>query len=173
MPQLLRTDQFATFVKEPTLANYQLLRSEVTKHRLFDVHATRLAEIAKHFDAGRFRTVQKLSEPLQSLMQLSPSFHFFVGCASLELGQHKLAAEERKVSQSCLKALLASGDGTQKNPFQPTYRSDVYDVLRALNRETRCQTLSSKGKRYFDVVTSHDGVETWFDVTETIRRCGE
>ena len=166
MQQLLRTDRFAAFLREPNLANYKIIRNEVLKHRLFDVHAVRINELARHFDAGRFRTVRKLAEPIAELMQISPTFHFFLGCSMLELGEHELAQQHRTISQACLQTLLRSGDGTKNRPYRPTYRSDSYDVMRAMGMEVRCQSIvDGEADGTLDVLTSHEGVDVWFDVS--------
>ena len=99
---------------------------------------------------------------------LSPGIHAWGMLAALELNDRDDAELERFQYDCCLQGLEATGDGSQRHPYQVTYASDPHDLLESRGIRVERQELREKGDRRFDVITCEDRATVWFDVTPLI-----
>ena len=58
-----------------------------------------------------------------------------------------------------------TGSGTRQSPFSITFFTDQDDVMRSFGEAKRYQQAVTSQDRQLDVITSHEGIEFWFDVT--------
>lgn len=160
--------RFSRFIERPTLRRYLAVRELIVADTRFDPYAEDLERIQAWFAADDFAAAIDGCEACQPLWCLSPRLHFFRGVSAAELGQRRLADEERSVMQACLQGLVATGEGSVDKPFRVTYLSDEYDLLRSLGSDVRSQQLVESDHGCCDVLTCHDGTEYWFDVTDLL-----
>jgi len=158
-------EAFLTFLQDPSVSNYLLVRELVLADPGYLYHCRGLAQLQKlvtqHDHAG-------LQEQIRSMMpnwQLSPSVHFLASYAAAQRQEEELADLERYIGQACLQCLLESGRGTCRCPYQITHPSDIEDILCALHQRSQEQLLIPHGSRYLCCVRCEDDSEIWFDVT--------
>lgn len=105
---------------------------------------------------------------------LSPALHYYIGRAAGGLGARDLERFHAYAYMTLRDALLATGDGTPTRPFLVTQVIDEFFILTALGHEPLEQArVRHTDGRSFDVLTDEQGGETWFDITDIVRRRGE
>lgn len=110
--------------------------------------------------------------PAMANYLLSPGAHLLLGDIYEKLGDEESARRERTIAIRCVKAILASGDGTADRPYLVTRVSDEYDVLAYLKKPMERQSLQQRGGRACDVMCCKDGSEIWFDISEAFGKLG-
>lgn len=163
----MSTKTFGRFVQGPTLERYLRLRRQVMQTRRYDPQAVVLGELQAQLEADPQQVLRR-TKSLAASFRLSPRFHFLAGQAAMAAEQWDLALEHREASRACLGALLDSGHGTRSQPHLVTYLTDARDLAVALGRSVRCQELVQVGNRSLDVLTTHDGQQLWFDVSDLL-----
>lgn len=97
---------------------------------------------------------------------LSPGAHLKLALIYQQLGRDAEMERERVIANLCLEGILSTGDGSAERPYLVTRTSDEYDVLAASNLNPVSQTLRLVEGRRLDVLTTREGSEICFDVTE-------
>lgn len=161
-------DRFLSFVAKPTLRKWHAARRMILADSAFDPYGESLRFAESQLAAGDFQACRKTCRKLGSVRCLSPRWHFLQGVAALELQREEEAAERKLLTQLCLSQLLETGDGTASAPFQVTYLSDEYDVLKCLGVNSLGQELTESDGRFADVIAADDGRDYWFDVHDLL-----
>lgn len=164
MNQAFKTTVIDQFLDRPTASTFTKLQRSIHNESSFDPHSADLYLLRRQLEAGEFEVVLELSEEFFLRWCASPFFHYLRGQAALAIGELDTADLARFLSQKCLELLLKSGDGSYEHPYQITYRTDVADILMALDVEKRHQSIVDGPNGRLDVVTLTDGSEIWFDV---------
>jgi hypothetical protein len=165
-------DEFLAFVNDPSPENFLRLRREVVGAPTYNPYTDEARDIERMLEAGDAERAKEMMVPAMANYLLNPGAHLLLGDIYEKLGDGEAARRERAVAAACLKAILASGDGTAGRPYLVTRVSDEYDVLAYLKRPTEGQSLRSCGGRMCDVIRCRDGGEVWFDVTEAFEKLG-
>jgi hypothetical protein len=160
--------EFARFLELPSRATYLAARRAWLRLNLQPLHAAELQELAARLDAGDAAGVIEQAHGWHSRAALSPRAHFFAAEAHAALGQEEQAELERWVFSTCLKGILATGDGTRRKPYLITQIPDEYDLLKLLGLENEQQQIVLRGRRTCDVLTCTNGGEVWFDVSDLV-----
>jgi hypothetical protein len=162
--------QFTRFVESPSRENYFAVRDAVLRLTPLPLAASELAELVRLLEADEFQEVLDRIELLPPSKILSPRIHFLAAEAAEGLGDERTGELERFLFVLCLKALLATGDGTEAAPYSVCHATDEHDVLEAGGLEPAAQCLVPRDGRLCDVITCSDGRQIWFDVTALFLR---
>ena len=157
--------QFTRLVEAPSRENYLAVRDAVLRITPLPLAAAELADLVRLLDAREFQKVLDRIDRLPPSKVLSPRIHFLAAEAAEGLGDDRTGELERFLFVLCLKALLATGDGTEAAPYCVCHATDEHDLLEAGGHEPAAQILVNRDGRLCDVVTCADGRQLWFDVT--------
>ena len=163
-------DEFWAFVRRPTLRGYRALRQQALASAQYDPQALMLHHMHAWCRDEDWLTAQLGAHGAFAEYQTSPRFHFLLGQAEEALGHTEAMDRCRQAFGSCLRMLLATGQGTEKRPYEAIFVTDINDVILALRLEARSRATHARGSRTIDVVTADDGSRLWFDVSEMARR---
>ncbi len=157
--------QFTRFVDCPSRENYLAVRAAVLRLAPLPIRAAELADLVRLLDAGEHQEVLDRIDLLPPSKVLSPRVHFLAAEAAEALGDLHTGELERFLFVLCLKALLATGEGTQAAPYSICHATDEHDLLEVGGREPAAQHLVENGSRWCEIVTCGDGRQVWFDVS--------
>ncbi|WP_193609018.1 DUF4919 domain-containing protein [Nocardioides lijunqiniae] len=155
----------ATYLAEPTPATLAALRSAVRSAPGFtpDLAADALARPL--LDRGAYGEAVTALSALMPGAMLSPSAHTVLAEALTGAGRTDAARREESLARAALSSILSTGDGTAARPWSVLRVSDEYDVLSALGKRSRRQSVDRVGSRHLDRHECEDGSELVFDVT--------
>ena len=162
--------QFTRFVESPSRENYFAVRDAVLRLTPQPLAASELAELVRLLEADEYQEVLDRIELLPPSKILSPRIHFLAAEAAEGLGDERTGELERFLFVLCLKALLATGDGSEAAPYSVCHATDEHDLLEAGGFEPAAQCLVPRDGRLCDVITCSDGRQVWFDVTALFLR---
>jgi hypothetical protein len=162
--------RFTQFVEQPSRENYLAVRDAVLRLTPLPIEASALAELLRLLETGHFQEVLDRIDLLPASKVLSPRIHYLAAEASEALGDWQTGELERFLFVLCLKALLATGDGTPAAPYCVCHASDEHDLLDANGLEPAAQLLIDRDGRLCDVITCTNGRQFWFDVTAVFQR---
>jgi hypothetical protein len=160
---------FVEFLQGPTQENFLAVRSAVLADEQFDPYTDTISGVPKMLEAGEFeQALELMKNALFPHLVLSPGAHLNIAFILHKLGREKDAAFEHHISQMLQQAIEETGDGSEERPFLVTRTSDEYDYLFAHELEAKTQALaqSPDGNHEYDVLTTKDGRQIWFDVTD-------
>ncbi len=171
MRALTIDESFMRYVAEPSAELLMSLRQQVFARTDYLPYSPVWQHLDQMISQSQFTQVLEIAPTLKAWAFLSPRWHFWQGVAALEIGDTEEAGYRRQVMQSCLKGLLETGDGTEEQPYLVTYTTDAYDIMRVLGEVSERQMLTElPDGRKCDVLTTADGEEFWFEVTEMFAR---
>jgi len=159
--------QFVHYLQHPDLENFLSLRNALLAHPAFNPYSRelyRVDQLLKDQKAADAEEVLRTSMTPNHL--ISPAAHLKLSLAYQQMGREEEAQRERAIGMRCLEGILYTGDGSRENPFLVTRTSDEYDVVLAQKHQFAQQSLIREGPRYLDRITTTDGSEFYFDVTE-------
>jgi len=160
------------FVNQPTKDGYLGLHKVVVSSASYNPYSVVLGDIKKLVDLEDFeKALAKLKES-RKVLRLSPRAHIFFAKVHSKLGDDKLADKHNKIATACIKGILATGKGSEDQPYLVVRTSDEYDVLVFLKKRMKSQGLHRKGKRSFDVLHCQGGSVYWFDITASFASLG-
>ncbi|QIF02155.1 DUF4919 domain-containing protein [Roseimicrobium sp. ORNL1] len=160
---------FVEFLQAPTQENFLKVRNAVLATEEFDPYTDAIDGVPKMMEAGELeQALEVMKHALFPNLVLSPGAHLNIAFLLHKLGREKDAAFEHHISQLLQEAIEETGDGTEARPYLVTRTSDEYDYLFAHDLEAKGQALakSPDGTREHDVLTTKDGGQIWFDVTD-------
>jgi hypothetical protein len=160
---------FVKFLQGPTQENFLEVRDAVLADEQFDPYTDAIDGVPKMMEAGDLEeALEVMKNALFPHLVLSPGAHLNIAFLLHKLGREKDAAFEHHISQMLQRAIEATGDGTEAQPYLVTRTSDEYDHLFAHELEAKTQALakSPDGKHEYDVLTTTTGQQIWFDVTD-------
>jgi hypothetical protein len=161
---------FVGYLQDPTPGNFLALRAALLKTPDFDPYSPDLDPAGKLFEAERFEEAEReLRQRMRPSHLLSPEAHLKLALIYQRLGRDAEMERERVIANLCLEGILSTGDGSAERPYLVTRTSDEYDVLAASNLNPASQTLRLVEGRRIDVLTTREGSEICFDVTEIFR----
>lgn len=115
---------------------------------------------------GQYQTASSLSAQWTKSFALSPHFHRLSAIAARELGHFDEAEMERFACETCLNAIIVSGEGSPSAPYLVAQRSDTQEVLAKLGVKAIRQMRRENDGRLCDVFeVSSTGKKTetvWF-----------
>ena len=162
--------QLAAFVGHPSKTTFLAARDAVLNESPLPLLAVDIAELDRLLDQEEYQTLLDRLDLLPPSKVLSPRIHFLAAEAADALGHSQDMELERCLFVITLRGLLATGDGTQGNPFVVCHASDEHDILEALGLQASRQSVVENEGRLCDCLVCSNGREVWFDVTKSIAR---
>lgn len=166
-------EAFVRMIQTPTQENYLRVREMVLDHETYQPYSQDLSDIGDLMEKGEFQKAQDgLAAAMPNLL-LSPRAHIFLSIIARETGSEDAAKMEGHVACACAEGIMATGDGSEEKPYLVVRTSDEYDLVEYLDTEMTGQRLTHKNDRHFDVLTTKDGRELWFDITVAYEKMGD
>lgn len=157
--------EFTRFVEEPSQRNYFAACAAALRLSPRLVAATELLEIERLLLTHDFSAAVERLEALPPSAAFSPRVHQLAAQLALATHDAENIELERFLFVVCLKALLATGSGTEDSPYRVLHVTDQQDVLVSLGIEARKHTLVAHGALALEVVDDEAGNQIWFNVT--------
>lgn len=158
-------DLLERYLADPTPAALDEVRRVVRAAPTFDPGLTIGEVVGPLLARGAYAEAVGAVQGRMPGALLSPSAHAALATALDGVGRPEEAARERRLAAAAVAGLLATGDGTRARPWSVLRVGDEYDVLRALRRRPREQSVLEDGARLLDRHVCDDGREVFFDVT--------
>jgi hypothetical protein len=173
--------EFDAFLQSPSKESYRKVFAILAADPKYNPYSGDLDEVGELLEKNEFRRArERLQQSMPNLL-LSPRAHRYASLAAEGLGETEEAKRRDEVAAKCLRGIMSTGDGTQRNPYLVSRTSDEYDVLRSLKKQMRFQDFNKVEKEgdggrtdysYYDVLKCVDGSQVWFDVTVAYRSLG-
>ena len=157
--------EFTRFVEQPTRKNYLAARDAVLRVSPSLVQTADLVKIGRLLDEGNFIEARERLDALPPSAALSPRVHFLAAEAAEALSDLENFELERFLFVVCIRALMATGDGSRRAPYSVCHATDEYDLLESLGMEPTTQSLVASGAATYEMVECASGKRMWFDVT--------
>jgi hypothetical protein len=165
-------DAYQAFLESPTPENYRRVRRITVALPGFDRQSLAWLELSRLCDEARHEEVLRRADEMWTAWRLHPRYHLLVGYAASHLGDEEEVELSRFQFQTCLDALLETGEGSRTSPYQVLRTCDQYDIIRFLGLRGRSQRAVEIRGRSRDVVQCDDGSRVWFDLGP-VRRPGQ
>ena len=166
-------DLFERFAGDPSPEHFHQLRERMVAEPTYNPAADDVEVAGRLLAGGEAERAREALVPVMTNYLLSPRAHLLLAAACERLGEAEDARRRRALAEACLRALLASGDGSAERPYLVTRVSDEYDVLDHVGARWTRQSLRRRAGRACDVFDLVGGGETWFDITEAVGRMGD
>jgi hypothetical protein len=164
---------FADFVESPDRGAYLAVRRQVVASHAYQPYSDEFTTAEEFLDLYRLDEARAaLEETLPNLL-LSPRAHRLL--AEIESADNDVQAadRERRIADACVAGILATGDGSEQQPWLVLRTSDEYDVLAHLGKRPEMQSLVRGDGKSFDLISCTDDSEVWFDVTDAFEQLGK
>jgi len=116
-------------------------------------------------EAGDYELLLEVIQSLDEVFALSTRCNFLGAVAATELGKTAIVEHYKKRLQSCLRGVLATGNGSQRRPYQVTFLSDERDVLQSLGKTAVSQQRLETSSRVYDMLECSDDTVVYFDIS--------
>jgi UDP-N-acetylglucosamine transferase subunit ALG13 len=163
-------DELIQFVQSPDRRNYLAFREKVIASTEYQPYSDEFEVASELFEQHKIEEAKEMLLNAMSNLVLSPRAHQLIGFLYHKLGDDESAQMEMMISHACIEGILASGDGSENDPYIVTRTSDEYDILEHLDKELKQQSLAHKGERHLDLVECTDGSAYWFDITDAFNQ---
>lgn len=163
-------DLIAGYLADPTPASLAELRRAVRSARNFQPDLAVEEVIHPLMEQGSYDAAVTALQNLMPGAMFSPSVHAALAEALTGAGRRDAARRELSLARAAIRSILSTGDGTVERPWSVLRVSDEYDVLRALEKAPRQQSVDRHGDRYLDHHACADGSDVYFDVTALFPR---
>jgi hypothetical protein len=161
---------FLKFIKSPNRESYMAIRTALISSEQYSPYSNEMESIDELLDAGKLEEArEKLSSSIPNLL-LSPRAYMMFSFIEEKLQNEENAEAERYIAATCCEGILATGDGTESNPYIVVRPSDEYDVIQYLGKQVIGQSLIKDSEHSFDLIDCDDGSKLWFDVTDAINK---
>lgn len=157
------------FFQRPSVAKFNAIQQIVFTSTDYDPAAESVIEIEQQLrNTNPGQLLRKLQQ-LPCEFDICPRMHYVEARLRESLGEVDVMQQAIKRLQICLEMIAESGEGTRDCPFVVTFVTDMDDIVRSFGEKVRYQqpVLSRIGQ--CDVLTSHSGIEFWFDVSKLAR----
>jgi hypothetical protein len=153
------------FFRTPSQRSYLDARRILVCRSSFDPTDFRVAEISMMAQAGDYESLLEVIQSLDEVFALSTRCNFLGAVAATELGETAIAQHYKTRLQSCLRGVFATGDGSQRRPYQVTFLSDERDVLQSLGKTAVSQQRVETISRVYDMLECSDDTMVYFDIS--------
>jgi hypothetical protein len=159
---MLTGEHILALLMEPSAATYGEVLRCVVEHEDFNYHSSELLPLGQQVVAGDLAGVQDRLRALVPLWVHSPDYHVLAFAVAKRLGDAKTMELESRFWQSCLRGMLASGDGSLERPYQVARIADEYTLIRSLKKEWTRQQMLDRDGRIVDAFDCTDGATLHF-----------
>lgn len=157
----------ASYLASPTLDKFMSLRDAVMGSDGFNPYSSEMDDNQQLLDSDEHEKILGfVSENLWPNHLLSPRAHLHMAHACIKLGKEDQAELEGLMYERLLQGIELTGTGTKEEPFLVTRTSDEYDYLREHRLTLNSQGLIEIDDREFDVMSTKEQGDIWFDITD-------
>lgn len=142
-------EPYRAFLIHPSAENY--LAAVLALASASDDSSPSMLSMEHACQNGQYETVSRLSSQWTRNFALSPRFHRLSAIAARELGDLDEAEMERFACETCLDAILVTGEGSPSAPYLVAQRSDSQEVLAKLGFKPIRQMRIENNGRLCDV----------------------
>ncbi len=157
---------FLKFLEAPGRDTYLAVRNALIASKHYMPYSKEMDGVREFIDKGKYEEVKMILHASMRNLLLSPRAHSLLAYVNRKLNDLDGADREQAMALACCKGILATGDGTEANPFAVVRISDEYDLIEHLGRRFMSQEIVRRGKQYLDRVTCADDTVFWFDITD-------
>jgi hypothetical protein len=165
--------RFEDFLKKPSRETFMAVRAAVVSSGAYNPYGNALEQASKLLDEGLFAEFLEQMPRLMPDHLLSPRAHMMASFAYKQLADEEGRKFEMALAHLCIDGVLASGDGSREKPYFVLRVSDEYDVMGALGRQMKQQSLVREGARALDAMDCADGTRVFFDITDMFSLLGK
>lgn len=163
-------NEFMEFLKSPSRERYLQLFALVTKAEEYEPYSDELTNASELLQAHRNEEARTVLGRAMPNLLLCPRAHLYLGYIAKAAGDEEQANFENYVASACVEGVLATGDGSQQQPYRVVRTSDEHDVVQYLDKTFEEQSLIDEADRQFDRIRCTDGTVFWFDITTPYQR---
>lgn len=164
---------FASFMESRNDETFLALRQQIIASDAYQPYSDEFTTAEQLIDLYSLDEAREALEDTMPNLLLSPRAHRLLAEIDLEAGDVQSADRERMMAAACVEGVLATGDGSEQQPYLILRTSDEYDVLAHLGKRSEMQSLVLKEEKHLDLITCSDGSEVWFDITDAFARLTE
>lgn len=157
-------DALVSIVEQPSDANYRRAHATLIASPEYSPYGNDLDDLGKLYKAEKFAEVLANYKATARSFLLSPRLHIVVSISADLSGQSAVAGAEKLIGRQLMKAMLATGDGTEKKPILVSCVDDEYEAVKALRLSVNGHTSAAVGPIEVDILHSKQG-DIYFDIT--------
>ena len=166
-------DQFLHFMKSGKLDDYMVVRQALIDSPAYAAYSDDMNKIIELVEGKQYQKALDLFRKRLGNLLLSPAGHLMASESMKGLGQDEDAKMEQFIGVRCIEGILATGEGTEKEPWLVLRPVDEYDVLGYFGKTMEKQELVKGGRGTCDIMHCNDGSSHWFDITDAMMRLDE
>lgn len=164
MTTITYDDLLAAYLDEPTAERRSELFRAIRNARGFTTHLD-FRSIDQHLKNGSYAAAAAALAALMPGAYLSASAHGRLSTALAGLGESEAAEREKQFAKAALRVIRSTGDGSARAPWRVLRVNDEYDLLAALGKTSRAQSLVELDGRRIDRHECTDGDVLHFDAS--------
>jgi hypothetical protein len=163
-------EKYINYLQSPTFDNFVSLRDDVISTVGFNPYSSELDDTNTRMEDDDYEgLIQNTMENLLPNHLISPGAHLNLAFAYHKLGQKDAADMEMFIKDLLLQGISQSGDGTETKPYLVSRMSDERDYLFEHDLTLVSQALIERNGRDYDVITTKEREDIWFDITDIKR----
>ncbi len=166
-------NEFEAFLKSPNRQRYLQLFALVTTADDYDPYSDELTSAVELLEANKNEAARTVLGKAMPNLLLCPRAHLYLSHIARASGDEEQANFETYVAAACVEGILATGNGSQQQPYRVVRTSDEYDVVQYLDKTFEEQALIEEADQQFDRIRCTDGTEFWFDITTPYKRLSQ
>ena len=155
-------DHYQAFLEVPSREGFLKLQEEVQGETDFCAVGSFVDQLADLCGCGGYQQMFDLTELMPFAWVASPSAHLYASIAAQQMGCEDDAELERCLTETILRGLLETGDGSVDHPYLITYLSDRQDLLAYFSMDVEKQRLVRSPAGLMDIVTTTAGDDLCF-----------
>ncbi len=161
---------FVDFVRSPSRDTYLAVHEELTSLSVYNPYSRELDDVNQLIEQERWSDADAALNSAMPQLILTPRAHLLSAIIAENQGDEHRARMESAIAVACVDGILATGDGTESQPYTVTRTTDEYDVLSYIGKEFQRQSLCDIDGRRIDQIECTDGSAVCFDITRAFER---
>jgi len=150
-------DHYQSFLEAPSQAGFLELQQEVRQEVDYCAAGSFVEQLAAWCQAGRYETMFQKTSEMPFAWVASPSAHLYAAIAAEQMQNAEDAELERFLTESIMRGLLSTGNGSLHQPYRVAYLSDRQDLLAYLSAKADKQRLVRTEQGLVEVIKTTDG----------------
>lgn len=160
-------DLLFDYLCHPSKESYMRTRAALFAEPDYNPYNQELTSLKTLIAQEEYATAtQQIERILYPDYMLSPRAHLTLGVLYHKLGQPSQSNVHYTIGAHCIQGIQWTGNGTKDQPYLITRVSDALDIFSAANLPLAHHRLEQQGQRQFEVLTSTNKQEMWFDCTD-------
>lgn len=160
--------EFQAFAESPTRSNYLAAFHALRAQSRRSLSSEDVAHLLTLLEAGAGHEMADAIASLPPIAALSPAVHSIAAQGAKAAGDAQDWELEQFLLDTCLSAILESGNGTAESPYVVTCGMDERHVCQVLGLAPSSQALINHHGKSLDVIQCASGLSLFFDVSAAI-----